>query len=391
MNLDPRTMMVMLAVNCLLLSGLLALAGMHASYVRGMRHWAQGSLCIGLGMSAALFQYKAGGSWGLVFGATMVATGLSLNWLGVRAYKERSLDKRWPILAVWLVFMSTVWFTVVHVDVHLRSICNSVVYALMCAACARELLVPVPQPLRTAYWFTGATFVLFTVLFMVRILNIMFNPYANYALYANTFINPASFFAASMLLLCLAFGFVLMVNYRLAHDLQTEAAHDHLTGALNRRSLEEEAERQWARSQRTGDALTVMMLDVDHFKAVNDRFGHQVGDDVLRSLARVVKASIRSDDYFARYGGEEFCIMLPASTEEEVYALAERLRQSYAAMRLRIGNETLHSTISIGLADSRHAGGSFANLVGAADQALYRAKQSGRNRVVMYSRMASLV
>jgi diguanylate cyclase (GGDEF) domain len=152
--------------------------------------------------------------------------------------------------------------------------------------------------------------------------------------------------------MCLAFGFVLMLNYRLSADLQKLALSDALTGALNRRSLEQEAARLSARCTRTGDALAIMMIDVDHFKSINDRYGHPVGDEVLRRLAAVAQKTIRSDDYFARYGGEEFCILLPSTIEKDAWTLADRLRQNYAALIMEFGGDVLRSTISIGVSDS---------------------------------------
>jgi diguanylate cyclase (GGDEF) domain len=185
--------------------------------------------------------------------------------------------------------------------------------------------------------------------------------------------------------MCIAFGLVLMLNYRLANDLQRLALSDSLTGALNRRSLEQEAIRLSARCDRTGDTLAIMMIDVDHFKSINDRYGHQVGDEVLKCLAKVAQRTIRSEDYFARYGGEEFCILLPSTIAKEAWILADRLRQTYAETAMEFDGEVLHSTISIGVSDSIQSGVAFASLVAAADQAMYRAKQQGRNRVVMYS------
>jgi diguanylate cyclase (GGDEF)-like protein len=99
----------------------------------------------------------------------------------------------------------------------------------------------------------------------------------------------------------------------------------------------------------------------------------------------VAQKTIRRDDYIARYGGEEFCILLPSTSEKDAWILADRLRQTYAAMVMEFGGEVLHSTISIGVSNSMHAGVKFTSLIAAADQAMYRAKQDGRNRVVMHS------
>lgn len=386
MNLDSRTMMVMMSAFVLLFSGLLALAGLHAGNSRGVLHWAIGGLCIGLGLGFSYFQQELSGSaWVLVFGATLVATGTGLQYNGIQVFKTGFCNKYIPWLLAGLVFIQCFWFVIFHPDVHARVIANSLVFALCNAACAHALFIRIEQPLRTAYWFTGASFAVVAATLLLRAIIVFLAPANTYALYSKTPINPLSFFIGGIAQMCMAFGFVLMLNYRLSADLQKLALSDALTGALNRRSLEQEATRLSARCTRTGDALAIMMIDVDHFKSINDRYGHPAGDEVLRRLAAVAQKTIRSDDYFARYGGEEFCILLPSTIEQDAWILADRLRQNYAALVMEFGDEVLHSTISIGVADSNHAGLKFISLVAAADQALYRAKQEGRNRVVMHS------
>jgi len=382
-------MVVMMAVLSLLCAGLLALAGLHAENVRGIRHWALASLCISLGLGAAFAQPSAVNSRALVFGSTLVGAGLVLYWMGIQAFMDKRYDSRIPWAVIGYLLLQSILLVILHPDPNARAIGNSMVFALTAAACARSLLIPIAAPLRTACWFTGGAFSLLTLVLLARVIGIVYAPGGQYGIYSHLLINPVTFLAASMAHLCLTFGLVLMLNYRLATDLHNLAARDYLTGALNRRSLEEEAERQWARASRTGDTLAVMMLDIDHFKSINDRYGHPSGDEVLRNFARLAKSLIRSDDYFARYGGEEFCILLPSSTEEEVRVLAERLRQSYAAMLMTFGKEILQSTVSIGVADSRHAGFQFPSLIAAADKALYHAKQEGRDRVMTYSQMMS--
>ncbi|MFZ2406434.1 MAG: GGDEF domain-containing protein, partial [Methylobacter sp.] len=327
----------------------------------------------------------AGSAWVLVFGATLMAAGIGLQFNGIQAFKKGRCNGYIPWLLAGLVFIQNLWFDVLHPDVHARVVANSLVFALANAACARALLIRIEQPLRTAYWFTGGSFAVVATMFLARAVMVFLAPPNTYSLYSQTPINPATFFVGSMAQMCLAFGLVLMLNYRLATDLQKLASSDSLTGALNRRSLEQEAARLSARCTRTGDTLAVMMIDVDHFKSINDCYGHPAGDEVLKSLTELAHKSIRSDDYFARYGGEEFCILLPSTLEKDAWILADRLRQSYAAMAIDLGGEVLHSTISIGVSDSIHAGLEFTSLIAAADQAMYRAKQEGRNRVVMHS------
>lgn len=386
--LDIRTMMVMISVLTLLFSGLLALAGLHAGNIRGMRQWALASLCISLSMGLAYTQQAPPGSgWVIACGAALMAAGMSLQLNGIKAFKNERCDWRLLCLLIGLVFAQSFWFAVIHPDVPARAVANSLVFTLMNVLCARALLIRIESPLRTAYWFTGTAFAAQAVVFLVRAVVVFFAPTGTYGLYAQLPINPTAFFIGSVTQLCLTFGFVLMLNYRLATDLHKIASHDELTGALNRRSLEAEAAYLKASYARTEDTLAILLLDVDHFKTINDNYGHPVGDTVLQNLAAIVQSSIRRCDYFARYGGEEFCLLLPATTEAQALITAERLRQAYEAMTMDIGGKTLSSTISIGIADSIQVGLDFSALVAAADQSMYRAKQNGRNRVVGYSEL----
>jgi len=386
MNLDVRTIIVMMSVLSLLFSALLTLAGLRVNHYRGIWHWAAGSLFMGLGFAAAYFQEQPPFNlWFMVFGSSLVALGLCLQFNGITAFKTGRCDRYIPLLITALVFIVNTWFAIISPDINARVIFNSLVIGLFNGACARALLIRIEQPLRTAYWFTGASFTVLAILLLLRSIMAFLAPPESYGIYSHSTINPLAFFVGNIVQLCITFGFVLMLNYRLSSDLQKLAATDVLTGALNRRSLEQEADRLSARCLRTGDTLAVLMIDVDHFKSINDHYGHPVGDEVLKRLAALVQQTIRIDDYFARYGGEEFCIMLPSTGEQEAWLIADRLRQNYEELIMEFEGETLRSTISIGVADSLHAGIDFSALIAAADKAMYQAKQQGRNRVVMYA------
>ncbi len=389
MSLDLRTMMLMISVLTLLLSGLLALAGLHAGSIRGVRLWALANLCYSLASFIAFADLTPTSSgWLIVLVVVLLLAGNSLQFSGIQAFKEQRIDWRIPLLVVGVAFAQSVWFTLLHPDANARAIANSLVFAVINALCARALLIRIEPPLRTAYWFTGVSFALLAAAALFRAATIFQAPPGTFAGFSSQLpFVPVRFLASSLILMCVTFGFMLMLNYRLITDMQKIALRDGLTGALNRRGLEEEAIRLAARCTRTGDTLAIMMIDVDHFKSINDRCGHPVGDKVLQRLSVIAQASIRSDDYFARYGGEEFCILLPSTTEEEARVLADRLRQAYAALTMEFGGEVLRSTISIGVADSNHVGLEFSALVSAADQAMYWAKQEGRNQVVAHSVM----
>ena len=167
--------------------------------------------------------------------------------------------------------------------------------------------------------------------------------------------------------------------------LERLAFSDGLTGVANRRAFDECLQREWRRHERVGKPLTLVMLDVDHFKSYNDRHGHAEGDACLRAVAAALASRVeRAGDLLARYGGEEFAVVLVDTPEDGALAFAERLRSAVEAARLPHGAlpGVEHVTVSVGVASAvPHRDGTPASLIEAADLALYDVKQAGRNRV----------
>jgi len=162
--------------------------------------------------------------------------------------------------------------------------------------------------------------------------------------------------------------------------VESLAVKDALTGLYNRRRIEQLLEKEYKRSVRYEQPLSCMMIDIDHFKSVNDTFGHQTGDSVLKECAQVIRSTIRETDTAARWGGEEFVVLSPSTTKENCLRAAERLRKAVAThVFLGLGGRNL--TVSIGVAGIPHPSlGSQEALVHAADMALYDAKKKGRDR-----------
>ncbi|MCP4409238.1 MAG: sensor domain-containing diguanylate cyclase [Gammaproteobacteria bacterium] len=158
--------------------------------------------------------------------------------------------------------------------------------------------------------------------------------------------------------------------------------HDPLTGLYNRNVLEQQLNDEIHRAVRYNHALSIFMLDIDHFKPINDTYGHGIGDTVLRSFATVLESSIRKTDYATRYGGEEFVVILPETSPPKAEELAERLRNQVAEYSIPIeDDEELNITTSIGVSTFPEHGKSWEDLLNAADSAMYAAKDGGRNCV----------
>jgi len=163
--------------------------------------------------------------------------------------------------------------------------------------------------------------------------------------------------------------------------LRELATTDPLTGALNRRRLFELASDETRRAERYGRPLCFAMLDLDHFKKVNDRYGHTAGDEALKIVAAAVRAGLRNLDLLARYGGEEFAVVLPETTLETARAAIDRIRAAVAALRLDVGGAAVRLTLSGGVVTWR-PGETPDAVLDRADAALYEAKRRGRNQVI---------
>jgi diguanylate cyclase (GGDEF)-like protein len=175
----------------------------------------------------------------------------------------------------------------------------------------------------------------------------------------------------------------LRLRHRAERELAQLAATDDLTGVANRRMLDQSLRHEWFRAQRSGKPMSVMMIDADHFKAFNDRHGHQAGDQALRDLARVISANVRRPaDLVARYGGEEFSVILAETDGAGARQIAEHIREAVQQLPWVEGAER-PMTVSIGISTwTTRSESTLEQLLFAADKALYQAKESGRNRVV---------
>ncbi len=192
-----------------------------------------------------------------------------------------------------------------------------------------------------------------------------------------------------MSLFCRGLG--LALNNAIAHDrLRRLAALDPLTGVFNRRFGMSRLQEEYSRAIRMSTPLGVMMLDLDHFKSVNDTYGHMVGDRILKLMVTCVRKVLREGDVLIRYGGEEFMAVFPGASLADLRDLGERIRRIIEETTLAVGDQTVHVTASIGGASyPEHEVERVESLVQSADAALYTAKEGGRNRVDLAPPIAS--
>ncbi|MBN1697538.1 MAG: diguanylate cyclase [Spirochaetales bacterium] len=165
-------------------------------------------------------------------------------------------------------------------------------------------------------------------------------------------------------------------------ELKIIARFDMLSGLLNRMSLFDQIDKEIERSVRSGTTLTGIMLDIDHFKNINDNFGHQVGDMVIKALGDMLRKSLRKYDYAGRYGGEEFYMVLTSANLQQGFIIGERFRREMEENPINCAGKEVHVTVSMGIAQYR-TGESRDSWIQRADKAMYKAKKLGRNRIVL--------
>jgi len=170
----------------------------------------------------------------------------------------------------------------------------------------------------------------------------------------------------------------------LTDKLRDSSLRDGATRLYNRRFMEEFIDKTVDQSLRTNDSYAILMIDIDYFKMVNDTYGHDSGDVVIRALAEILQSSVRKSDLPIRYGGEEFLVFLHNTTKEGAVSVADKIRTQFSAQKFQFGSETVQKTLSIGIAHFPADGDSIWKVIKFADVALYEAKHTGRNCVVEF-------
>lgn len=341
-----------------------ALGWWGAAYILGAASvalWTMGGPELGWELSLAV---NAVGfiACGLMWDAARAFHGRPANWIGVIAGP-----------ALWIAAV----VALDPIDPELRMMIGAAIVAAYAALTAGELWRERRKSLR-ARWPAIFVPLLHGVVLMLPILLGDLYRASDAAIMAQVWVAA---FAAELVIYAVGtvFIIVMLVSERTVSAHKTAASIDPLTGLLNRRGFSEATSRMIEREAKAGRPITVMIFDIDHFKSVNDRFGHAAGDDVLKVFSNIVVTSLRMSDLVGRVGGEEFAALLPCTIEEALLA-AERVREAFETSGVAIDDAPLETTVSIGVAGGP-ANTELEVLMASADTALYQAKRSGRNRV----------
>jgi len=299
---------------------------------------------------------------------------------GVSLHVGRCPPWRTAIALAAAYMLGIAWFSMVTPDLGTRLLLYGVVLTTYKGWEAWLLLRHAPPGLRVSCRLAATVFLVDAALFLARGLLPTAPDAGNEVMRAGLPIY-IGYIGGLFVILAQSFALIILLVQRQLVELRRLARTDELTGALNRAALLDDGQQQLALCQRQQRPFSALLMDLDHFKRVNDTLGHQAGDDALRHAFQTLRDALRNYDVlFGRYGGEEFVLCLPGVAQAPAAALAERLRATLASRPLAHAKGEIVLTISIGVAEAT-ADSSLDQLLGRADAALYRAKAGGRNRV----------
>lgn len=309
-----------------------------------------------------------------------VATGFLLMERGVRQFTGRPAPW-WVYALLVLGVVGLSWLGLTPQYGALRVAMVSGLVALLCALTAWNIYAYARRAgLGFGHWL-AVPLLAGAVVFATRSAQAVVSPYTVAAeRAANSSLNIGSAVVFLVTALVFHLALVALVGMRLTAELRRLSRLDGLTEVFNRRAIEEQLHDEARRAVRSQRPFSVLMIDADYFKDINDRFGHAAGDDALRHLARIMRAQMRDVDRIGRFGGEEFVALLPGTASTEALSAAERLRDALLRRPWAWEGESMSLTVSIGVAAWRGPQDEVASLLKRADAALYRAKSLGRDR-----------
>jgi len=388
MQLHIPTLLVALLLGFSMLSIELAIAQRGLLRRPELRVWTMGSWALLVGL-LALAARGAIPLWSsVVLGNGLISLGIVFY---TRALYRFTLDAELP-RGVWLLLGVACAAMPLMLDwpLNRRTAVNSLFFGVLMLP-AVVLIVRHGWRAEPLLRTVGFTFALAMASMLLRAQQAWMHPEEYTDLLQSSLGQSLTFLLSFVAMLGAGFGFVLANFERVARRLEQLATHDTLTGCVNRGTVDALLVHLLQRGQREGSPLALAMFDLDHFKQINDRHGHRVGDEVLRQVAATVRARLRASDVFGRVGGEEFALLLPASDRPGACRLAEGVRAAVEALRVPAADgQVIGVTLSIGVAvAASDAGLTPDQIYGRADAALYTAKHGGRNRVEVFNGSAA--
>jgi diguanylate cyclase (GGDEF)-like protein len=379
MALDVKTLFYLTIYVDAILGALLLFVWSQNASIRAVAWW--GSAHLLRALSVVLFGLYGSVSdlISLDLANAILLSSYAVTWNGARVFDGR-VTRPGSLIAGAAIWVGVCFWPGFNADPQLRALLSAVIVATYAWLTAFEFWRGRAERLISRW---PAIIILFAhgALFLLRSpLEGLINLPTDSRLFSSAWLSVLS---AESLLFPISIAFILLAMAKERAELTHKIAAklDPLTGLPNRRAFLQDADQLRSMQIGCGRAIAVLMIDLDDFKSINDRFGHSVGDRVLQIFARTATANLRSFDLIGRLGGEEFAAVLAESSHEEAMAVAERIRAAFAAAASVVDGHAIGATTSVGVSLMRDSSQGVTGLLGQADKALYRAKDLGRNRV----------
>jgi diguanylate cyclase (GGDEF)-like protein len=379
MHLDVQTLSVVTVFVTALLGALLVFAGLQNRSIRAPMWWGAAHIVGASGLGLMISRGAAPDFITVDLANALVLLSYGLTWTGARIFDGRTIR---PLL---ILLAPAIWFLLCRFsgfagDANARVVVVSTMMAVLALLTAQEFWRGRDEPLMSR-WPCVIVLLAYAAVLLARVPATLFSP----ALEGDSLLSGLSFallaFGTLLFTVVMAFLQLNLTKERTELSHKINSLIDPLSGVANRRAFLDGAVKLLAQQSADREPLAVLLFDLDHFKQINDRFGHAVGDAVLQSFAGTATSTLGADVVFGRIGGEEFASCLPVGDLDEAFAIADRVRRNFATAATRFGGNELKPTVSIGVTLGCDPRADVHDLLTTADRALYRAKELGRNRV----------
>ena len=384
MNVDIGTLLLVLGIVDIIQVIVFFLLYLVNKADRGIGWWVLGSALSATGLGLVLLQdIRSFEQISTTSAGTLLVLGQIFLYIGVMRFLDRK-ENRWLVFSVFALFiLSFFYYSYVINDVSARTVIVSAATAAVSLLTADRLFINKSRPIAASANFTAAVLLISGAYFMIRaVLTLISSP-------VNDFFAPALTQTAVLLVsliegILLPFGFIIMINQRLVGRLNKLAVTDELTGIYNRRVFMEMADGEMSRFLRYRTVFSLIKIDLDRFKLINDRYGRMLGDRVLKELAGDLSRRVRKVDIVGRLGGEKFGVVLPETGASGARQAALRLHSALKQLDIRSDSgEQVKLKISMGVSAVTDGDASLDIIIARADDALNLAQQHGRDRVEM--------
>ncbi len=379
---DSRTIALLVAIAFFIEAFVIGMQAFLITEYKGIRTALLGNLSLAIGAVLLILQKILPDFLTIVIANILTVTSTCLFYVAISRFLGQKYSKTFVISILTLLALLLVYFRYINDNLGIRTVVTSLSGTLFVVIIAYKLWKMPHLPYRFSLGMTAAPFMIYGILLAIRSVVAIFSP--PQAIFANTPVVSVTYVLLFVVSFLWTIGFILMVSQRLQMDLTKLATIDSVTQISNRHATQIFLDKEVSRAQRNKGKFSILLIDLDNFKLVNDKYGHAIGDFVLIKTAQIFLSIIRKQDIVGRWGGDEFLIILPDTTIENTEILAERLRSEILATEFKDWNDLNDSvkiTLSLGIASSNPSE-SMDVILKKADDALYIAKAT-KNKIIV--------